>query len=91
MKEKDLSQSFRSMRSQMLFKIGAVKNFALFTGKHLWSLFLIKAYSFSNKGLQHSCFFIYIAKFLSTALFIEHLRRLLLKLNNKLWLFQPLM
>ena len=29
--------------SQMLFKIGALKNFAIFTEKHLcWSLFLIR-------------------------------------------------
>ena len=34
---------FRSSRSQMFFKIGVLKNFAIFTGKHLcWSLFLIK-------------------------------------------------
>ena len=33
----------RSSPSQMLFKIGALKNFALFTWKHLcWSLSLIK-------------------------------------------------
>ena len=33
----------RSSRSQMFFKIGALKNFAMFTGKHLcWSLFVIK-------------------------------------------------
>ena len=33
----------RSSRSQMFFKISVLKNFALFTGKHLcWSLFLIK-------------------------------------------------
>ena len=33
----------RSSRSQMLFKIGVLKNFTIFTGKHLcWSLFLIK-------------------------------------------------
>ena len=30
---------FRSSRSQMFFKIGFLKNFAIFTGKHLrWSL-----------------------------------------------------
>ena len=34
---------FRSSRSQTFFKIGVLKNFANFTGKHLcWSLFLIK-------------------------------------------------
>ena len=33
----------RSSRSQMLFKIGVLKNLTIFTGKHLcWSLFLIK-------------------------------------------------
>ena len=34
---------YRSSRLQLFFKIGALKNFAIFTGKHLyWSLFLIK-------------------------------------------------
>ena len=34
---------FRSSRSQVFFKIGLLKNFANFTGKHLWwSPFLIK-------------------------------------------------
>ena len=33
----------RSSHSQMIFKIGVLKNFANFTGKHLsWSLFSIK-------------------------------------------------
>ena len=37
----------RSSRSQMLFKIGILKNFAIFTGKHLcWSFFLIKLQAF---------------------------------------------
>ena len=32
-----------SIRSQMFFKIGVLKNFANFTGKHLrWSIFLTK-------------------------------------------------
>ena len=34
---------YRSSRSQMFFKIGVLKNFAIFAEKHLcWSLFLIK-------------------------------------------------
>ena len=34
---------FRSSRSQMIFKIGVLKNFANFTVKHLcWSIFFIK-------------------------------------------------
>ena len=39
----------RSRHSQMFFKIGVLKNFAIFIGKHLcWSLFLIKL-----RKLQH--------------------------------------
>ena len=34
---------YKNSRSLMFFKIGVLKNFALFTGRHLcWSLFLIK-------------------------------------------------
>ena len=37
------SKAFRSSRSQMFYKIGVLKNFAKFTGKHLcWSHFLMK-------------------------------------------------
>ena len=44
----------RSSRSQMFLKIGALKNFAIFTGKHLCpSLFL---WNFIKKRLRHSCF-----------------------------------
>ena len=48
----------RSSRSQMFFKIGVLKKFAMFTGKHLcWSLFLIKLQAFR-------CFSVNIAKLL---------------------------
>ena len=51
----------RSSRSQMFFKIGVLKNFAMFTGKHLcWSLFLIKMQAFR-------CFPVNIAKLLRAA------------------------
>ena len=72
--------SFRSSRLQILFKIGAPKNFAILTGKHLcWSLFLgLKACNFIKKRLQHRCFPVNIAKFLRTAFSIEHLWWLLL-------------
>ena len=63
-------------RSQMFFKIGVLKNFIIFTGKHLWcSLFLSH---FIKKRLQHSCFPVNIAKFLRTNFSTEHLRWLLL-------------
>ena len=38
-----LETMYKSSRLQLFFKIGVLKNFAIFTGKHLcWSLFLIK-------------------------------------------------
>ena len=38
-----LELQYRNSRSQMFFKVGVLKNFVSFTGKHLcWSLFLIK-------------------------------------------------
>ena len=61
----------------MFFKTGVLKNFAMFPGKSLcWSLILIIC--FIKKILQHRCFPVNIAEFLKTALFIEHLRWLLL-------------
>ena len=42
----------RSSRSQMLLKIGVLKKFAIFTGKHLcWSLSLIKLLRFRPASL----------------------------------------
>ena len=76
--------TFRSSRSQMFFKIDALKNFANFTGKHLcWSLFFNKV-SFERsatllkKRLQHRCFPVKFAKYLRASFFTEHLRWLLL-------------
>ena len=64
---------FRSSRSQMFFKIGVLKNFAIFIAKHLsCSLFLIKL----QKILQHRLFPVKFTKFLKTPFFIEHLGQL---------------
>ena len=73
-----LKHSKRSL-SQMFFKIGSLKNFPIFTGKHLrWGLFLIKMQAFRpatflrrdvNTGVS-----VDIAKSLKTAFFIEHLQ-----------------
>ena len=65
----------RSSHCQMFFKIGALKNFEIFTGKHFcwWSLFLIKLQAFR-------CFPVNIAKFLRAAFFIEHFMWLLLQM-----------
>ena len=52
-------------RSQMFYKINALKNLAIFPGKHLcWRFFLKK---FIKKRLQHRCFPVNIAKFLKIA------------------------
>ena len=62
----------RSSRSQMFFKIGVLRNFAIFTVKQLcWSLFLIKlqdrsSCNFIKKRLQHRCFPVNTANFLRT-------------------------
>ena len=65
--EVKMSESGRSSLSQMFFKIGFLKNFAIFTGKHLgWSLFFI---NFMKRRLQHRCFPVNITKFLRKASF----------------------
>ena len=56
-----INSKCRSSRSQMFFKIGVLKNFIIFTGKHLcWSLFLIKLQAFN-------CFPVNNAKILKAA------------------------
>ena len=58
----------------MIFKIHALKNFAIFIGKHLcWSLFLIKLQTLR-------CFPVNIAKFLRAAFYIEPFQWLLLQM-----------
>ena len=79
----------RSSCSQMFFKIGVCKNFAIFTEIHLrWSLFLIQR-------LQLVCFSVNTAKFLRTVFSIKHLRRLHFKVVlvtplNYFWLQKSL-
>ena len=65
----------------MFFKLGVLKNFAVFTGIQLrWILFLkkLQACNFNKKRLQRKCLPANIANFLRAAFFIEHLRWLLL-------------
>ena len=67
MNQKTLPLNFKSSRS--FFKIGVLKIFAIFAGKHLcWSYLLIvtglDAWNFVKKRLQHRCFLANIAKFL---------------------------
>ena len=77
----------RSSRLQMFFKLGVLKNFAIFTGIQLcWILFLkkLQACNFNKKRLQHKCLPANIANFLRAAFFIEHLRWLLFFCDNML-------
>ena len=60
---------------------GDIKNFVIFTGKHLCrSLFLIKlqACKFIEKRLQHWCFPLHVKKFLRTPILKNIRERLLL-------------
>ena len=77
-------------QKQLLFKIGVLKNFAIFTGKHLCrSIFLIKLQGWNAatlfKRLQHSSFSVNIANFFKS-FFIEHLWWLLLT-HAGYWLY----
>ena len=73
----------KSSRSQIIFEISSIKNFAIFTGKHLfWGPFLIKLQAFRaatflkrdhNTGV--SCEY---CKLFKNSFFIENLRWLLL-------------
>ena len=48
----------KSSRSQMFFKVGFLKGFAIFTGKHLcWSLFLKQVFSCGHCKIQKNTFF----------------------------------
>ena len=62
---------------QMFFKIGVLRKFAIFTGKHLHSSFNetagLKTRSIIEKRLKHRCLHVNIAKYLRTAFYIEHL------------------
>ena len=65
----------RQKQSPKLFcKKAVLKNFAIFTGKHLcWCLFLIKLQDFRpvtfiKNRLQHRCFTVNIAKFSRTSI-----------------------
>ena len=76
---------YKSSRSQIPFKTGVLKNFAIFTGKHLcWSLFLIK-FLFNKVSLQMTPTQVLsyeYCKIVRNSFFTEHLRWLLLPLNS---------
>ena len=59
-----------SSRSPMFLKIGLLKNFTIFTEKHLsWSLFLIKLLALETHTHLFSCEY---CKILNSSFYIEH-------------------
>ena len=68
----------QKQNSQNFFKIGPLKDFAKFKGKHLcWNLFFnvvgdLKASNVVKKRFQHSYFPLNFQKLLRTPFFIEH-------------------
>ena len=67
---------FKRSHQRYSVKKGVLKNFSIFTGKHLcWSLFKKISY---QKETPTQDFTVTLAKFLRTAFFTEHLGWLLL-------------
>ena len=77
-----LQNTSRSRCSQIYLKIGVLKSFTNFTGKHLcWSIFFknlqAEGLQLHKKRLQRRCFPVKFAKFLRTPFLAEHLLWLL--------------
>ena len=65
-------------RLQVFFKIGILKNPAIFTGKHsFYKVAGLKACYLTTKRLKYTCFSVNVTKFLGTAFFVEHDCRLI--------------
>ena len=80
---------FRSIRSQMFFKIGALKNFANFTGKHLRRssiLIALQAFRFASLLKRDSSTGAFLWNFLRIPFFTEHIHCLLLCYEKHLML-----
>ena len=75
----------------MFHKKAVLKNFAIFTGRHLcWNLLLnknagLQGPSFIKKRLEHRCFFANIEKFLRTPILKNICERLLLRVSLELF------
>ena len=76
----------RNSHRRFVIENVVLKNFAIYTGKHLyWNLFLIKLQaSFIKKRLTRTCFSVNIAKFLRKSILKNICERLLLAM-----LFNP--
>ena len=80
----------------MFFKISVLKNFEIFSGKHLcWSAFFnkvtdLKYVTLLKKRFQHRFFPVNIAKFLRAAFYLKHLWWLVLKITSVMKWIKPL-
>ena len=79
----------------MFYKKAVLKNFSIFTGKHLcWSLFSIKLqacnfiYIFIKKRLRYRCFPVNITNFLRPPILKNICKRLLLILVEVIFLYK---
>ena len=77
-------RSSRSSHQRCFLKKHALKNFAIFTQKHLcWSFFLTKLlFNFIKRRHQHRCFPVNIAKFLRAPILHNVCEWLLLTFSN---------
>ena len=78
----------QSSRPEVFCKKGVFRNFAKFTGKHLYQrpffrkvAARLRPANLLKKSLWHRCFPVNFAKFLRTPFFTEHIRWLLLTLE----------
>ena len=84
-----LKTKYRSSHPRCSIRKAVLKNFAIFTGKHLcWSLCFNKVVylqtcNFIKKRLQHRCFPVNIAKFLRNPILKNICEQLLLKVTEK--------
>ena len=73
---------YRNSRSRIIFKIGVLKNFTILAGKHLcWILFSNKVAG-PRPETPTEVFSCKYSEIFKNSFFIEHLRRLLLKIGS---------
>ena len=73
---------YRNSRSRIIFKIGVLKNFTILAGKHLcWILFSNKVAD-PRPETPTEVFSCKYSEIFKNSFFIEHIRRLLLKIDS---------
>ena len=93
-KSSQCTEPYRSSHQRCSVRKGILRNFAKFTGKHLYrSLFFnrvagLRPATLLRKKIWHKCFPVNFAKFSRTAFFTEHLWWLILSLVWRCMTFQ---